>query len=35
LSGETELRVTGWNIETVTGRLSDKETSAISAGIVH
>ena len=35
LSGETELRVTGWNIETVTGRLSDKETSVIGAGIVH
>jgi exo-1,4-beta-D-glucosaminidase len=35
LSGETELRVTGWNIETVTGRLTDKETSVISAGIVH
>jgi exo-1,4-beta-D-glucosaminidase len=35
LNGETELRVTGWNIETVTGRLSDKEASVISAGIVH
>jgi exo-1,4-beta-D-glucosaminidase len=35
LSGETELRVSGWNIETVTGPLSDKETSVISAGIAH
>ncbi len=35
LSGETELRVTGWNIETETGRLTDKEISVISAGIVH
>jgi exo-1,4-beta-D-glucosaminidase len=35
LNGETELRVTGWNIETVTGQLSDKEESVIGAGIVH
>jgi len=35
LNGETELRVTGWNIETVSGLLSGKEPIVISAGTVH
>ena len=35
LSGETKLRVTGWNIELVTLRLSDSETRVISAGDAH
>jgi len=32
LGGDTELRVTGWNVETVTLRLSGTPTSAANAG---